>query len=210
MPSPRSDPSRRTFLAGLAGVAIVGVATGGAILFNREDTAVAAPASSAAATSSPATSSAAAVASPAAANAAASSEASSPAAQSSTSAAPAAASAAPSTSAAATSAASPAAAASTYKNGKYTETGDYDSPSGTESVTVTVTLAADVVTATTATGSADSGPSAQYQEQFLAGYSTEVVGKEIDSVSLSRVSGSSLTSNGFNAALEKIKSDAQA
>ena len=37
-----------------------------------------------------------------------------------------------------------------------------------------------------------------------------IVGKDIDEVSLDKVAGSSLTSGGFNAAVESIKSDALA
>lgn len=96
----------------------------------------------------------------------------------------------------------------TYNDGNYTATGNYTTPGGTESITVTVTLAGDTVSSVSAKGSASRGDSVQYQSKFLSGYKSQVVGKAIDSVSLSRVSGSSLTSNGFNAAIEKIKDEA--
>ncbi|WP_447589312.1 hypothetical protein [Microbacterium lacticum] len=44
----------------------------------------------------------------------------------------------------------------------------------------------------------------------MGGIAGEVVGKDIDDVSVSRVAGSSLTSGGFNDALETIKADARA
>lgn len=100
--------------------------------------------------------------------------------------------------------------APSYADGEYTATGSYSTPGGSEDITVTVTLADDVITAVSADGSATSGNSASYQKQFLSGYETLVVGKDIDTVSLSRVSGSSLTSNGFNEALDMIKADATA
>ena len=97
---------------------------------------------------------------------------------------------------------------SAYADGSYTATGSYSTPGGSENVTVTVTLADDVITGVTATGSARGGTSAQYQSQFLANYERQVVGKSIDEVSLSRVSGSSLTSRGFNAAINEIRRNA--
>src|ERR1700722_17691610 len=45
-------------------------------------------------------------------------------------------------------------AADTYKNGTYSATGSYDSPGGTESITVSVTVQNGVVTATSATSGA--------------------------------------------------------
>lgn len=99
---------------------------------------------------------------------------------------------------------------SEYTDGTYTETGAYSTPGGTEKITVTATLSKGVVTAASATGSATGGESAEYQQQLLSGYKSLVVGKPISDLRLSRVSGSSLTSNGFNAAIEKIKDDAKA
>ena len=101
-------------------------------------------------------------------------------------------------------------AAASYKDGTYTETGSYSSPGGRESIEVTVTLANDIITAASVKGDATSGESKEHQEDFISGYKTLVVGKDIDTVSLSRVAGSSLTSNGFNTALKLIKVDAGA
>lgn len=96
----------------------------------------------------------------------------------------------------------------TYADGSYTATGSYTTPGGTESITITVTLSGNSVSDVSATGSASRGDSGEYQSRFLSGYKSQVVGKSIDSISLSRVAGSSLTSNGFNAALTKIRSEA--
>jgi len=98
---------------------------------------------------------------------------------------------------------------STYANGSYNATGSYSTPGGSETIDITVTLADGVVTAVSAKGSATSGNSKQYQQQFLSGFAAQVEGKQIDSVKLSRVAGSSLTSNGFNRAIEIIKNDAR-
>ncbi|KQX08341.1 hypothetical protein ASC59_00880 [Leifsonia sp. Root1293] len=99
-------------------------------------------------------------------------------------------------------------ASSTYTDGDYTATGEYSTPGGREDVTVTVTIADDIVTAVDVTGSATSGNSKQYQSAFISGISTEVVGKDIDSLDVSKVAGSSLTSGGFNAAIDTIRDDA--
>lgn len=95
-----------------------------------------------------------------------------------------------------------------YKDGTYSASGRYSSPGGQEEVDVTVTLANNVITDVTVTTDAASGTSAQYQSEFKNGYKKLVVGKNISDVKLSRVAGSSLTSTGFNNALDKIKTDA--
>jgi hypothetical protein len=83
-------------------------------------------------------------------------------------------------------------------------------PSGVETVTVTVTLADDTVTTVTTSVDAVDHEAREFQEKFAGGISAEVVGRDIAGLSVSRVSGSSLTSTGFNAALELIRSDALA
>lgn len=98
---------------------------------------------------------------------------------------------------------------SSYADGTYSATGSYSTPGGTESITVKVALVKDIVASIDTTGSARGGNAAQYQSAFLSNYKTHVVGKSIDTVSLSRVAGSSLTSNGFNTAIEDIKNDAR-
>lgn len=96
-----------------------------------------------------------------------------------------------------------------YRDGAYTETGSYSTPGGTESITVNATLTDGIITVISATGSASNDESSEYQGQFLSTYKSLVVSKSINAVKLSRVAGSSLTSNGFNAAIGKIKEDAK-
>lgn len=100
--------------------------------------------------------------------------------------------------------------ASGYADGEYSAAGSYQSPSGTESIDVTVTLADGVVTAVTVTPTADDPTAMQFQTAFAEGVAEVVVGQDIDSLSVDKVSGSSLTSAGFTAAIEQIKADAQA
>lgn len=101
-----------------------------------------------------------------------------------------------------------AASASSDATGTWTETGDYQSPGGQESVTVTLTAKDGTVTAVKVTGSGDSPNAQQYQSAFISGISAEVVGKPLATLEVGAVSGSSLTGNGFNAAVEKIRADA--
>lgn len=98
---------------------------------------------------------------------------------------------------------------STYKDGSYSATGNYDSPGGNESITISVTLQNGDITATSAKSGANDDEAQEFQGMFISGYKQLVVGKPIASVSLSRVSGSSLTSQGFNDAIGQIKQEAQ-
>lgn len=100
--------------------------------------------------------------------------------------------------------------AGNYKDGTYNATGDYRTPGGSESIEVRVTLAGGVITDAEVTQNATGGEAEEYQSQFVSGYKSQVVGKNIDEVSLSRVAGSSLTPLGFNNALDTIKSEAEA
>ena len=95
-----------------------------------------------------------------------------------------------------------------YRDGTYSADGSYQAPSGTETITVKLTLASDKVTAVAITKHATDPNAVQYQTMFANGISSIVVGKDIDSLGVSRVAGSSLTSGGFRAAVDKIKSEA--
>lgn len=96
-----------------------------------------------------------------------------------------------------------------YKDGTYSATGNYFSPGGDESIAVQVTLKGDVITAVNATSNATRPDSIRYQSIFLENYKPLVIGKKIDDVVLNKVSGSSLTSRGFNEALSQIKAQAK-
>lgn len=95
-----------------------------------------------------------------------------------------------------------------YKDGEYTAEGDYTTPGGQESVTVTVMLKDSVVTSLEVKGSGGSPNTKRYQGEFIDNIQDEVVGKNIDDLAVTKVAGSSLTSGGFNAAIDTIKSDA--
>ena len=95
-----------------------------------------------------------------------------------------------------------------YANGTYTAEGSYATPESVEAITVTVTLEDDIVTAVEVTGDPQKRESQQYQGQFIGGIAEVVVGEDIDDLQVSRVAGSSLTSGGFNKAIDAIKSEA--
>lgn len=99
---------------------------------------------------------------------------------------------------------------SPYKDGSYSASGSYMSPGGLDNVDVTATLKNGIVTDVEVVGRPGDPTSQRYQDKFIANYKVLVIGKGIDSVHLDKVSGSSLTSGGFNAAIEKIKLEAKA
>lgn len=97
-----------------------------------------------------------------------------------------------------------------YADGTYEADGSYTSPGGNESVGVELTLESGVVTAVTVTPESENPTGQEYQTRFASGISGEVVGKSLDELDVTKVSGSSLTSGGFNDAVETIKADAAA
>ena len=98
----------------------------------------------------------------------------------------------------------------TYADGTYTADGAYQTPESVEQISVTVTLENDIITAVEVVGDPQKSESEEYQGEFIGGISDVVVGKDIDEISVSRVAGSSLTSGGFNQAIETIKAEAAA
>lgn len=97
-----------------------------------------------------------------------------------------------------------------YKDGTYTADGSYQTPETVETISVTLTVADGKVSDVEVTGDPQARETEQYQGQFIDGISEEVVGKSLDDIEVSRVAGSSLTSGGFNEAVESIKEQAAA
>ena len=75
---------------------------------------------------------------------------------------------------------------------------------------MTVTLESGVITEAQVVSQAVAPVSKSMQADFIANFKPEVVGKNIDEVQVGKVSGSSLTGIGFNAAVEDIKVQASA
>lgn len=97
---------------------------------------------------------------------------------------------------------------SKYKDGTYSVTSSYGSPAGPEDLGVSLTIKNDVVVDANITNKAGDRTSVNFQNKFISGYKTQVIGKNIDSIKLGVVSGSSLTPNGFNTAVANIKTQA--
>lgn len=98
---------------------------------------------------------------------------------------------------------------SDYKNGIHNTSVTYLTPKRDEyAMTVSLTLTGDIVTDASINYSqgAEKDPNAQ---RFEAAYKAEVIGKDIDTINLSRVGGASLTTGAFNDALANIKTEAK-
>lgn len=96
-----------------------------------------------------------------------------------------------------------------FRDGRYQVTGYYLTPGGNESIGVTVVLSADTITTLQVRSEAHSPTALQFQDQFRQHIDGPVVGRDLASVSVSRVSGASLTSVGFDDALVRIRSEAK-
>lgn len=96
-----------------------------------------------------------------------------------------------------------------YKDGTYSATGKYTSPAGPEELGVTVTLKNNIVTDANVETKATAKRSMQMQQMFADNYKQFVVGKNINELNLGKISGSSLTPEGFNNALAQIKAQAK-
>ena len=111
-------------------------------------------------------------------------------------------------SAAAGSASSAGTSSADLKDGSYTATGHYQSPAGDSSVSVTVTLKSGTITAVTVIPKTPNPTAQQYETQFAGGVGAAAVGKKISGLQVGAVSGSSLTSQGFEKALAQIRTEA--
>ncbi|MFN3187972.1 MAG: hypothetical protein ACK42D_00280 [Candidatus Paceibacteria bacterium] len=94
--------------------------------------------------------------------------------------------------------------------GTYQASGEYLTPARTEHVVdVTLTLENGIVTNSTVLfdGRAEGESSNDNQARFADAYKTQVIGKSLGEISLSRVGGASLTSRAFNEAVVKIAAE---
>ncbi len=98
-----------------------------------------------------------------------------------------------------------------YENGTFSATAPYTAPGNAKhNVAVSLTLSGDIVTGATVSYSGDKvDTSTNFQNRFSNAYQAQVIGKKLDSISLSRVGGASLTSNAFNNAVNQIKASAK-
>lgn len=91
-----------------------------------------------------------------------------------------------------------------YTNGEYEVEGEY----GNKSILVRLELDNDTISHVEVTPNTTIKMSLGLQKKFAAAVPDVVVGKPIDDIHLDKLAGSSKTTQGFNDALEKIKSQA--
>jgi hypothetical protein len=96
-----------------------------------------------------------------------------------------------------------------YKNGTYKADIKYTSPAGSESMKMELVIADDQISSINLEAEAENSTSIGHQNRFKSAINSQVVGKKIDELSLSRVAGASLTTGGFNNTLNSIKQTAQ-
>lgn len=96
--------------------------------------------------------------------------------------------------------------AATLPSNTYTAIGSYTSPAGPEEVGVTLSVENGVITDASVEVKATNQFSKKWQGVFQSNFKQLVIGKDIATLKLDAVSGSSLTPKGFNDAVEKIKS----
>ncbi len=100
---------------------------------------------------------------------------------------------------------------SSYNDGTYSASTSYTAPQNhTNKIDVSLTIASGKVTAVTVEGTANDSKSEQYIDGFESSIESAIVGKAISGLSVSRLSGASLTSQAFNTVLDTIRSDAAA
>lgn len=98
-----------------------------------------------------------------------------------------------------------------FDAGEYEAQGEYPTPAGTQSIGVNLDLdAAGTIMTVTVEPQAERGNSVQFQKKFAQGIAKKVVGRPITELSVDKVSGSSLTSKGFNQAITTIITEARA
>lgn len=96
------------------------------------------------------------------------------------------------------------------KDGSYSAEGAYTSPGGHQKVKVELTLADGVIDDIDVTPEAVDPQSERFQTDFADHVAQQVEGKTLAEADVSVVASSSLTSQGFNQALDKIAAEAGA
>lgn len=96
-----------------------------------------------------------------------------------------------------------------YKNGTYSSKITYNVPDHkTYTMDVSLTIENDKVTSSNIVYSSNANGDGN-TKKFNNAYSSQVIGKDIDSINLSRVGGASLTTNAFNNAVSAVKANAK-
>jgi len=96
-----------------------------------------------------------------------------------------------------------------YTDGTYSARGSYTSPGGTETLRVTLSITDDIIQTLTVKSVHVDQTAAQYEAMFESGIDAVAVGKDLATLEVGAVGGSSLTCIGFNAAIVTIRNEAQ-
>jgi uncharacterized protein with FMN-binding domain len=97
----------------------------------------------------------------------------------------------------------------TYKDGTYTASGSYNTPGGRDAISLHVIIKNGIVSTTSAQTTPPDRESEQFDQNFIDAYKNFVVGKSLGQVQVNRVAGASLTTQGFNNALQQIANQAK-
>lgn len=95
-----------------------------------------------------------------------------------------------------------------YADGSYYAEGQYVSPGAIETIGVELVLSDDIVTEISIVQFGESPNAERFQAEFAEDVGGQTVGIDIDRLNVNRVAGSSLTNDGFDEAIEKIKAEA--
>lgn len=96
-----------------------------------------------------------------------------------------------------------------FSDGTYNASSDYQVPDGDENIAVSLTLKGGVVTDASVQNSESDPTSASFQEDFASAFKSQVVGKKISGLQIGVVAGASDTSQAFNEAVSQIANKAQ-
>ncbi|HEX4057858.1 MAG TPA: hypothetical protein VHX87_06030 [Galbitalea sp.] len=96
-----------------------------------------------------------------------------------------------------------------YTDGKYSAQGSYTSPGGNETLRVNLTIANDVIQSIYVHSVHVDSTAREYESRFESGISGVAVGKDLATLDVGAVGGSSLTCIGFNAAIVTIRNEAK-
>ncbi len=92
-----------------------------------------------------------------------------------------------------------------FKDGSYNASGSYFAPSGYETIGVQIGVSKGIISSVSITPDSNDFQSLRYQQRFMDGLNSLVVGKSLDQAYIyGRVNGASLTPLGFNNALDQI------
>ena len=101
-------------------------------------------------------------------------------------------------------------ASTTYKDGTYSASRDYQAPEGhTNSIDATITVTGGKIASIDAKGHYNDRESSVYVDSFNSSVTADATGQTLASYSPSRIGGASLTTGAFNEVLDTIRSEAR-